>query len=264
MSAKSRRRRRNQRLNEPQQSQSPLNKAKINKTAHLNCNCNGSVTQYLKSNVINSKIAINEAKTRHSGIKLDFHNLTDATTITVDFYHNDILSLEDIDKFIEYVYTHEKRRLYKCAFNFGIVDGRKPQNILLLNENIGNQHVMFIINVQKLIDSLICSICNIHPIYAKDENRPVQRKIDVYIKKCMMKLGNPNNQIDLLANAQLAKLACLDKFSHVYKNFNIDTDQTPQINDPSFKLSEKQWKYKVESYKEQDKLKKPTYGSQCI
>ncbi|KAA6401960.1 MAG: hypothetical protein EZS28_002515 [Streblomastix strix] len=64
--------------------------------------------------------SINEPRTRQSGIKLDFHNLTDATPITVDFFHNDIRSPEDIDKFIEYVYTHEKGRLFKCTFDFGV------------------------------------------------------------------------------------------------------------------------------------------------
>ncbi|KAA6373280.1 MAG: hypothetical protein EZS28_031193, partial [Streblomastix strix] len=388
------------------------------------------------------------------------------------------------------------------------VEGRKPYNILLLNDDIGNQHIMYIINVEKLIGLLICPICNNHAIYAKDENRHVQRKMDAHIKECTMKLGNPNkqvrlekfskpfaphitsnqtykyllshnrlyeykptqyyitflfntvfqqeddikypvikpisvasaiktksgiktcyfdcneanfidqwldylfaeakqvkidnkyldevpqryevpvigfdslktsitlifrnlqsknyeivdfvgqtsspkyfivkptekyleimkkqeptrvgaayadqnvnsirlkfldaknylvdnisfekfiedlgqvkfqendslqadneitivsqsklminsidflinlyikNKIDLLANTSLAKLACLDKYSHVYKNFDIDTDYTPQTDDASFDLTEKQWKYKVESYKEQDKLKK--------
>ncbi|KAA6389693.1 MAG: hypothetical protein EZS28_014776 [Streblomastix strix] len=77
------------------------------------------------------------------------------------------------------------------------VDGRKPYNILLLNDDIGNQHIVYIIYVEKLIGLLICPICNNHAIYAKDENRHVKRKMDAHIKECMMKLGNPNKQVRL-------------------------------------------------------------------
>ncbi|KAA6397916.1 MAG: hypothetical protein EZS28_006558 [Streblomastix strix] len=63
------------------------------------------------------------------------------------------------------------------------VDGRKSYNILLLNDNIGNQHIIYIINVEKLIGLFICPICNNHAIFAKDENRHDQRKMDAHIKE---------------------------------------------------------------------------------
>ncbi|KAA6313106.1 MAG: hypothetical protein EZS28_055811 [Streblomastix strix] len=56
MSTRSRRRCRNERQNQPPQSQPPLNKAKNNQTPQVSNSCNRYVIQYRKSNVINSKI----------------------------------------------------------------------------------------------------------------------------------------------------------------------------------------------------------------
>ncbi|KAA6364955.1 MAG: hypothetical protein EZS28_039518, partial [Streblomastix strix] len=76
----------------------------------------------------------------------------------------------------------------------------KDYNILLLNDDDGNQHIMYIISVDKLLGIKICPICNNHAVFTKDPNNNSKRKMDTHMKECQQN------------NGQIKKYITLEKF----------------------------------------------------
>ncbi|KAA6389496.1 MAG: hypothetical protein EZS28_014976 [Streblomastix strix] len=76
----------------------------------------------------------------------------------------------------------------------------RDYNILLPNNDDGNQHLMYIISVEKLLGIKICLICNNHAIFTKDPNNNSRRKMDTHIKECQQN------------NGQIKKYITLEKF----------------------------------------------------
>ncbi|KAA6399242.1 MAG: hypothetical protein EZS28_005230 [Streblomastix strix] len=90
---------------------------------------------------------------------------------------------------------------YKLFTNYHIDNQQaKDYNILLLNDDDGNQHLIYIISVEKLLGIKIYSICNNHAIFAKDPNNNSKRKMDTHIKECQQN------------NGQIKKYITLEKF----------------------------------------------------
>ncbi|KAA6354299.1 MAG: hypothetical protein EZS28_050174, partial [Streblomastix strix] len=76
----------------------------------------------------------------------------------------------------------------------------RDYNILLLNDDDGNQHIMYIISVDKLLGIKICPICNNHAVFTKDPNNNSKRKMDTHMKECQQN------------NGQIKKYVTLEKF----------------------------------------------------
>ncbi|KAA6359882.1 MAG: hypothetical protein EZS28_044591, partial [Streblomastix strix] len=91
---------------------------------------------------------------------------------------------------------------YKLFTNYHIDNQQasKDYNILFLNDDDGNQHLMYIISVDKLLGIKICPICNNHAIFTKDPNNNSKRKMDTHMKECQQN------------NGQIKKYITLEKF----------------------------------------------------
>ncbi|KAA6366529.1 MAG: hypothetical protein EZS28_037944, partial [Streblomastix strix] len=80
----------------------------------------------------------------------------------------------------------------------------RDYNILLLNDNDGNQHLMYIISVEMLLGIKICPICKNHAIFSKDINHHVKRKMDTHMIECKQN------------NGKIVKHVTLEKFPNPF------------------------------------------------
>ncbi|KAA6356126.1 MAG: hypothetical protein EZS28_048347 [Streblomastix strix] len=102
----------------------------------------------------------------------------------LEFYKNDIKNFKDCDKFLDKVFEQERMRPFKISFDFGtviqrsepksqdrnkipmysivdeetdkIVSYRMEFNILLVTNDCGNSHIMYIADVNGLLGIKIC------------------------------------------------------------------------------------------------------------
>ncbi|KAA6391148.1 MAG: hypothetical protein EZS28_013322 [Streblomastix strix] len=79
---------------------------------------------------------------------------------------------------------------YNLFTNYSIDNQQaKNYNILLLNDDDGNQHLMYIISVVRLLGIKICPICINHAVFTKDPNNNSKRKMDTHMKECQKNNG---------------------------------------------------------------------------
>ncbi|KAA6375576.1 MAG: hypothetical protein EZS28_028898 [Streblomastix strix] len=86
-----------------------------------------------------------------------------------------------------YEYDEENKEVsYKLFTNYPNPNPQpnihiRDYNILLLNDDEANQHIMYIISVEKLLGIKICPICRNYAIFAQDCNCHVKRQMETHM-----------------------------------------------------------------------------------
>ncbi|KAA6403672.1 MAG: hypothetical protein EZS28_000785 [Streblomastix strix] len=91
-------------------------------------------------------------------------------------------------------------------------------NILLVADDCGNSHFMYIADVNGLLGIKICPICKVHAIPAHIKYGHVKRKMDAHMKRCK---GNQhllleNAHLKLEYDGQIIKRVVLENYSKPY------------------------------------------------
>ncbi|KAA6384063.1 MAG: hypothetical protein EZS28_020411 [Streblomastix strix] len=91
-------------------------------------------------------------------------------------------------------------------------------NILLVTDDCGNSHIMYIADINGLLGIKICPICKVHAIPAHDKYSHVKRKMDAHMKKCKenKQLLLENTHLKLEYDGQIIKRVVLEKYPKPY------------------------------------------------
>ncbi|KAA6368110.1 MAG: hypothetical protein EZS28_036363, partial [Streblomastix strix] len=109
---------------------------------------------------------------------------------------------------------------YKLFTNYHIDNQQVIDHIIiLLNDDEGNQHLMDIISVVKLLNIRFCQVCNNRAVLNKDPNNS-KRKLDTHIKDQLQK--TPGYQYPILIPAAVASTI---KAKNYIKTISCDNSQ---------------------------------------
>ncbi|KAA6372164.1 MAG: hypothetical protein EZS28_032309 [Streblomastix strix] len=99
-----------------------------------------------------------------------------------------------------------------------IVGNPTEFNILLVTDDCGNSHFIYIVDANGLLGIKIYSICKVHAIPAHDKYSHVKRKMDAHMKKCKenKQLLLENTHLKLEYVGQTIKRVVLDKYPKPY------------------------------------------------
>ncbi|KAA6368099.1 MAG: hypothetical protein EZS28_036374, partial [Streblomastix strix] len=91
-------------------------------------------------------------------------------------------------------------------------------NILLVTDDCGNSHIMYIADVNGLLGIKICPICKVHAIPAHNKYGHVKRKMEAHMKKCKenKQLLLENTHLKLDYDGQIIKRVVLEKYPKPY------------------------------------------------
>ncbi|KAA6367784.1 MAG: hypothetical protein EZS28_036689, partial [Streblomastix strix] len=126
----------------------------------------------------------------------------------INRYHNTIINEEGEE--INNDPEEQPRELLQSK----IASNPTEFNILLVTDDCGNSHIMYIADVNGLLWIKICPICKVHAIPAHDKYSHVKRKMDAHMKRCKenQHLLLENTHLKLEYDGQIIKQVVLEKY----------------------------------------------------